>query len=64
MINLRVSGPLAGIHTISEAVSELPGVVSPQGHSANLLRSVFKLFKLGRLCEQFSGLQKLLVPYL
>ena len=30
-------------------VSERSGVVSPQGHSANLLRSVFKLFKLGRL---------------
>ena len=31
--------------------SHLSGVVSPQGHSANLLRSVFKLFKLGRLVE-------------
>ena len=36
------------VQGLSQTVSELSGVVSPQGHSANLLRSVIKLFKLGR----------------
>ena len=37
------------VQGLSDAVSQLSGVVSPHGHSANLLRSVIKLFKLGRL---------------
>ena len=57
MINRGYKDPWRHPHKLAGCHSELSGVVTPQGHSANLLRSVIihnvliKCYQLGGGCE-------------
>ena len=61
MINRGYKDPWRHPHKLAGCHSELSGVVTPQGHSANLLRSVIKLCKLGRLISIFHNFNQRLV---